>query len=61
MGVEEAVNYFKSGNKLCKALGIARQNLTDWRRKGYIPMISQMRLEKVTKGGLKADKESIDE
>jgi len=61
MGIEESVKFFGSGNKLCKALGLTRQNLTDWRRKGYIPMIQQMRLERVTGGKLKSDKEQADE
>jgi predicted site-specific integrase-resolvase len=61
MGIEESVNFFGSGNKLCKALGLARQNLTDWRRKGYIPMIQQMRLERVTEGKLRADREATND
>lgn len=61
MGIEESVKFFGSGNKLCKALGLARQNLTDWRRKGYIPMIQQMRLERVTEGKLRADREATND
>ena len=57
MGIEEAVNYFGSGNKLCKALGLARQNLTEWRQKGYIPLFQQYRIERLTQSQLKMDEE----
>lgn len=55
MSIDEAIKYFGNGNKLCNALGLSRANITDWRNKGYIPMIQQLRLEKLTSGELKAD------
>jgi hypothetical protein len=57
MGIEEAVQYYGSGNKLCKSLGIARQNLTAWRKNGYIPLFQQFRIEKLTNGQLISDRE----
>lgn len=60
MTLEQAIKYFGNGNKLCKALCIERSNITDWRNKGYVPMIQQLRLEKLTKGALMADKDIIE-
>ncbi len=60
MSIDEAVAFFQSGNQLCLALRIKRQNFTVWVRKGYIPMSQQLRIEKLTRGALKADPEKDD-
>lgn len=54
MTIEEVYQYFGSGNEACKALGIQRQNFTVWIKKGYIPLIQQLRIEKLTHKKLKA-------
>lgn len=58
MTLKEAIEYFGNGNSLCNVLNIERQNITNWRKKGSIPMYQQYRLERITKGELKADKEN---
>lgn len=57
MTIEEGIAYFGSGYRMCKELGLTPQCLTNWRRVGYIPMYQQLRLEKMTKGQLRADQE----
>lgn len=52
MELKDAVNYFGSANKLAKALGIARQNITRWVHDG-IPELQKYRLEEITGGKLK--------
>lgn len=59
MRIEEAILFYGSGSKLCKELGITRQCITNWRKRGFMPMLQQLKLEKITKGKLKADKELI--
>jgi hypothetical protein len=55
MKLEEAVTYFGSPINLCTALGLKKQNYTRWRKAGCIPYVTQMRLQELTNGYLKAD------
>ena len=59
MTIDEAIKAFGTGYKLCHALGIKRQNLTAWRRQGYIPELQQRRIEDLTGGKLLADQRKI--
>ncbi len=59
MTIDEAIEYFKSGNKLCCALGIQRQNITQWRKQGYIPAKLQIRIEELTGGRIKASTDQL--
>lgn len=55
MTIEEAIKYFGNLNRVCKALNIAPQNMTKWKKGGYIPMLQQYRLAKLTNGALIPD------
>lgn len=55
MTIEEAVEEFGSGRKICLALGISDRNYTKWRMRGWIPQAQQLRIEKLTNGKLRAD------
>jgi hypothetical protein len=57
MTIEEAYNYFGSGWQICKTLALKPQNWTNWKNQGYIPELQQIRLQLLTEGELKADKE----
>jgi hypothetical protein len=61
MTLDEAIKHFGNGNRLCRALGLTRANITDWHNKGYIPLVSQLRMERITKGILKAEDDHHDE
>lgn len=54
MTLEDVKKYYKSGYKFYKQTGMHHSNLCNWREKGFIPIKSQMRLEELTKGKLKA-------
>ena len=54
MSIEEAINFYGTCSKLCRALGIQRQNITYWKRKGYVPLFQQYRLQELSAGKLKA-------
>ena len=60
MTLDEVIIHFGSGYRLCKVLGIRRQNYTQWKRKGGIPLLQQARIENVTGGKLKADYEDFE-
>lgn len=55
MTLEEAVQYYGSGRKLCLALGMSVQNYTHWRNRGVFPKYQQLRVEFLTEGKLKSD------
>jgi hypothetical protein len=55
MTIEEAIQYFGNLNRVCLALGIAPQNMTKWKRQGYIPFLQQHRLAVITEGELMPD------
>ena len=52
MDLKDAVRHFGSQNKLAKALGLARQNVTRWVHDG-IPELQKYRIEELTQGKLK--------
>lgn len=55
MKLEEVYQYYGSANQACKALGLSRQSFSVWNKRGYIPILQQLRLEKLTNGKLLAD------
>jgi len=54
MTFEEVYGYFGSGYRLQKDTGMSHSNFQNWRERGYIPIMMQIRIEKATKGKLKA-------
>ncbi len=55
MTLDEAEEYFGSLYQACRGLNIARQNVTKWRKKGYIPLLQQYRIAELTEGELMPD------
>lgn len=55
MTIDDVLTYFVKVYRLTKKTGIAQGTVTNWKKKGYIPIETQMRLEKLTNGDLKAD------
>lgn len=57
MNISDVENYYGNLNKACIALGIAAQNMTKWKRNGYIPWKQQFKLAMLTEGELMPDDE----
>jgi len=55
MNIEDAIKYFGNLNKVCVKLGIVPQNMTKWKRQGYIPLLQQYRIAELTDGELMPD------
>lgn len=55
MTVDEVYKYFGTFYQVCKALKIAQQNPTKWKKKGYIPLLQQYRIAELTDGVLMPD------
>lgn len=56
MKLEQVVKHFKTQTAAALALGLTQPTLSNWKKRGFIPAIQQLRIEKATKGKLKADK-----
>lgn len=55
MTIEDLKNVYENGNKFQLATGMPHGTYHNWMRYGYIPILSQLKLEKITGGILKAD------
>lgn len=55
MTIDEAVMEFGTAYRLCKELNVAPQNMTRWKRYGYIPLLQQYRIAELTDGRLMPD------
>lgn len=55
MTIDEVEQWFQNLNKACKALNIASQNSTKWKKKGYIPWKQQFKIAFITQGALRPD------
>ncbi len=55
MNIEDVERQFGNLNQCCIALGIAAQNMTGWRKRGYIPLLQQYRIAEITDGRLMPD------
>lgn len=59
MKLNEVKNYFKTWYQLNKQIGVAQGTITKWRKQGFIDIKQQLRIEKFTKGQLKASLDDI--
>jgi hypothetical protein len=55
MTLDDLKDYFKSKLQFEKQTGLKRQNWHAWIKKGFIPLVSQQRIESLTNGDLKAN------
>lgn len=50
----EVKNHYKTAYKFYKATGMSPANIGNWMKWGYIPILSQYKIEENTHGKLKA-------
>lgn len=55
MLIEDVTRSFKSLYRLHKEWGISLNTVSNWKIRGYIPIETQVRIEKLSGGRLKAD------
>ena len=55
MKADEAIDFYGTQGALAQALGIRQPSVARWAKTGRVPALQQIRLEKLTKGRLKAD------
>lgn len=57
MTIEEVTKWFGNLHQACLAINIASQNMTKWKKQGYIPWKQQFKLAVATDGELLPDDE----
>jgi len=55
MKPKEVRRYFKSQYNFHKVTGMSAASLGNWLKWGFVPILSQLKLEKITNGELKAE------
>jgi len=55
MTLDDLKGHYKNSYDFEKQTGFSHVNYSNWKRKGYIPIVTQLRIERVTKGLFKAD------
>jgi hypothetical protein len=57
MKLDEVKKYFNTGYNLNKLTGMSHVSMLNWQKLGYVPIVSQMKIQSITHGELKADLE----
>lgn len=55
MSPNEVYEYYGSGTIINKTLGLSHNAFSEWSKRGLIPLLQQLRLEKLTNGALVAN------
>lgn len=59
MKIEQVIKHFGSQCAVAEALGVQQPTISNWKSRGSIPHLQQLRIEHVTKGKLKASPEIL--
>ncbi len=55
MTPKDIKKYYKTGYKFSKETGMSQSSLVNWVKWGYVPLVSQAKIEQLTEGKLKSD------
>ena len=55
MTLDDVKDYFGNSYQFQKKTGMGHPNYRNWEARGYIPIETQLKLEQLTEGKLKAD------
>lgn len=55
MSIDDVIKYFGNLHRACLALNISVQNMTRWKKMGYINYLQQFRIAELTEGALMPD------
>lgn len=59
MTIEELLKYYGNTYQFELATGLSHTNIDNWRRRGYIPLMSQRKIERITEGFFKVRLEDL--
>lgn len=55
MRVKQVIDYFGSQVAAAAALGVKQPTVSMWKARGRVPRLQQLRIQRLTRGRLKAD------
>lgn len=59
MTLEDLVAHYHDHNEFSRLTGMSKMSWFNWKNKGYIPIKSQYRLQKLTDGALQVNFEDV--
>lgn len=59
MTLDDVKKYFYTSYRFQKKTGMMHNNFTNWEKKGFIPIKTQIKLQELTNGDLKANLEHL--
>lgn len=60
MTIDDVKAYYGTSYRFQKITGMQASNFCHWEKMGYLPIITQIKIEKMTGGALKASLEHLD-
>lgn len=55
MKIDNVIKHFGSQIAVADALGVTQPTISNWKARGKIPQLQQLRIEHITRGKLRAD------
>ncbi len=55
MQLDEAIKHYKTQRRLAEVLSVGEPCISNWRSRGKIPAMAQLKIQKLSRGKLKAD------
>lgn len=59
MNFDQVIEHFGSQVAAADAIGVTQPTLSNWKKRGNIPQLQQLRIQHITKGKLKAAPEIL--
>ena len=59
MTFEQLLKHFGTQTGIAAALGVTQPTVSNWKSRGRIPALQQLRIEHITKGKLKSEPEIL--
>lgn len=59
MNINDLIAYFGSQAEAARKLGVTQPSLSNWKSRGTIPLLQQLRIQHITKGRLKASPDAL--
>lgn len=59
MNFDQVIDHFGSQVAAADAIGVTQPTLSNWKKRGNIPQLQQLRIQHITKGKLKAAPEIL--
>lgn len=59
MNIDDLISHFGSQVEAARKLGVTQPSLSNWKSRGRIPLLQQLRIQHLTRGKLKAEPQAL--